>query len=266
MSRTAKSYVATLFLWGQRLLYFAVLLFIGWELYDKFIGLFLKGDYRFTSFLVLWLLTAYVVLPRVHRFLTRLYVPDYFIGRVRTQDGLLADPVNLAFNANKKQLKQLFTDAGWVMADPITLKSSWRIAVGSVLKKSYPSAPVSPLFLFGIQQSFAFQQEINGNPHARHHIRFWKTPQSWWLPGGTSVDWVAAATYDHSVGFSLFTGQITHKIAENTDEERDFVWRSLDPKKVTVTHLPHFMTAYRSRAGGGDSISTDGTLVIVSAK
>ena len=266
MIRFVQKHIATLLLWLQRLGLFVVLIFLGWELYDRLVRSVVEGNFRFWSFLALWLLTAYIVLPRVHRFLTRLYVPDYFIGRVRTSDGLLADPVNLAINGSKKQLKQMFEEAGWVEADPITLASSWRIVVSSLLRKSYPSAPVSPLFLFGVQQSIAFQQEINGNPHARHHVRFWKTPHSWWLPGGTKVDWLGAATYDHSVGFSLFTGQITHKIAEDTDQERDYVWRSLNQSTVNVEQLKHFMTAYRSRAGGGDSIMTDGTLVIISPK
>src|SRR5690606_34250153 len=31
-----------------------------------------------------WLALAYIVLPRLHRILTAIYVPDYFIGRTRT--------------------------------------------------------------------------------------------------------------------------------------------------------------------------------------
>ena len=38
-----------------------------------------------------WGLLAYLVLPRLHRILTSIYVPDYFIGRTRTSDGLLGD-------------------------------------------------------------------------------------------------------------------------------------------------------------------------------
>ena len=37
------------------------------------------------------------------------------------------------------------------------------------------------------------------------------------------MDWLAAGTYDRSVGLSLFTLQITHKIEANTDIERDFI-------------------------------------------
>ena len=46
--------------------------------------------------LVFWVLVAYLALPRIHRILTAIYLPDYFIGRARTADGLLGDPVNLA--------------------------------------------------------------------------------------------------------------------------------------------------------------------------
>ncbi|MFD0758198.1 hypothetical protein [Arthrobacter ulcerisalmonis] len=48
-------------------------------------------------FLIFWAALAYLVLPRLHRILTRIYLPDYFIGRSRTSDGLLGDPVNVAF-------------------------------------------------------------------------------------------------------------------------------------------------------------------------
>lgn len=258
--------IETELLWLKRIVIGTVSIVAGFFLYDLLIDAFFNSRFQLLPFLAFWGLTSYIVLPRIHRALTKLYVPDYFIGRVRTADGLLADPVNIAFNGSKKQLIKAFTDAGWVIADPITLKSTWRIASGTVLKRSYPSAPVSPLYLFGKQQAIAFQMEVNGNPHARHHVRFWPSPDEWWLPGGRAVDWVGAATYDRSVGLSLLTGQITHKIDENTDEERDFVWQSLSPMQVTTEQLQHFMTAYHCRAGGGDRIKTDGTMVIMSAK
>ena len=77
--------------------------------------------------------------------------------------------------------------------------------------------------LFDRQQDFAYQQEVAGSPSKRHHVRFWRCPPGWLLPGGFEVDWLAAGTYDRSVGLSLFTLQITHKIEENTDIERDFI-------------------------------------------
>jgi len=261
-----KSYFATIVLWVKRLILFGASLAIGYEVYRIILTRFVRGEFRIGMFLLLWIITAYVLLPRVHRFLTKLYVPDYFIGRVRTIDGLLGDPVTIAFNGSPAQLEKVFKDAGWAVADPITFKTSWKMVTTSLLRRSYPTAPVSSLFLFGHKQDIAFQKEVNGNPHARHHIRFWHTPDQWWLPGGTKVDWLGAATYDRRIGFSLWTGQITHKIAEKTDEERDFTWQSLEPDAIAVQHLKHFMSAYRDRNGGGDNIVTDGTLVIVTIK
>ncbi|HLS26077.1 MAG TPA: hypothetical protein VK063_09405, partial [Beutenbergiaceae bacterium] len=33
------------------------------------------------TFIPIWLLITYFLLPRIHKLLTRVYVPDYFIGR-----------------------------------------------------------------------------------------------------------------------------------------------------------------------------------------
>lgn len=247
--------------WLKRFAYSLLFIFIGLIVYDILISGLISNNGKLYYFLGLWLISAYIFLPRIHRFLTRFYVPDYFIGRVRTGDGLLGDPVNCAVVGNETQLINAMKKAGWEQADPITLKTSWRMITSSVTKKSYPKAPVSNLYLFGNRHDLAFQKEVNNNPRARHHVRFWKAPTGWYLPGGYKVDWVGAATYDTSVGLSLFTGQVTHKIAENTDEERDYVAKSLG-KSGRIEVIKHYSTAYHSRNGGGDSIKTDGSLVI----
>ena len=218
--------------------------------------------------LVLWVLTAYFLLPRVHRKLSKIYLPDYFIGRVKTSDGLLGDPINLGVIGTKADLIKAMKKAGWHQADAITIASTQKIITSTIRRKSYPTAPVSPLFLFGNQQDVAFQQEVDGNPSQRHHVRFWKVPRGWYLPGGHIVDWLGAATYDTNVGFSLFTLQVTHKIAEDTDVERDYVTTSI------ATHVPsahvqiieHFSTGYHHRNGGGDRIKTDGNLPIIALR
>ena len=53
---------------------------------------------------VFWVLLTYLLLPRLHRILTRIYVPGYFIGRAHTSDGLLGDPINLAFLGDEAQV------------------------------------------------------------------------------------------------------------------------------------------------------------------
>lgn len=212
-----------------------------------------------------WLVLAYLMLPRLNRILSAIYVPDYFIGRTRTSDGLLGDPLNLAFRGTREQLLTAFSRAGWIMADPVGLASSVRIVTATLTGKSYSAAPVSPLLLFGRPQDAAFQQEVSGNPAQRHHIRVWRTPPGWLLPGGHRVDWLAGATYDRRVGLSLFTLQVTHKIDADIDVERDFVVESLRDAEpaATVEPLVDFTTGYHSRNGGGDTVHTDGTLPVV---
>ena len=214
---------------------------------------------------IFWALLAYLVLPRLHRILTRLYVPDYFIGRARTSDGLLGDPVNVALLGSEPQVHGVMQAAGWTLADDVTLASSRRIVSSTLRRRSYLQAPVSPLFLFGRQQDFAYQQEVDGSPGKRHHVRFWRCPPGWLLPGGLAVDWLAAGTYDHSVGLSLFTLQITHKIDENTDAERDHVVGAITEadSAVELRVVRDFSTGYHARNGGGDNIATDGDLPVV---
>jgi hypothetical protein len=214
---------------------------------------------------VFWAMLAYLVLPRLHSILTRVYVPDYFIGRARTSDGLLGDPVNVALLGSEAQLHHVMRRAGWTIADDVTLASSWRIITSTLLRRSYLEAPVSPLFLFGRQQDFAYQQEVDGTPGKRHHVRFWRCPPGWLLPGGVAADWLAAGTYDRSVGFSLFTLQITHKIDEHTDDERDHIVASISAAEpaADVRVIRDFSTGYHTRNGGGDEIATDGDLPIV---
>jgi hypothetical protein len=226
---------------------------------------FAWGWFLVLFFVLFWVVLAYLVLPRLHRILTEIYVPDYFIGRARTSDGLLGDPVNLAAMGSEAQLEDAMRAAGWTRADEVTAASSRRIITSTLLRRSYDEAPVSPLFLFGRQQDVAYQQEVRGNPAKRHHVRFWRCPDGWLLPGGHQVDWLAAGTFDRAVGFSLFTLQITHKIDADTDIERDHIVSTLLAADVgvDVSVIRDFSTGYHSRNGGGDSIETDGDLPIL---
>jgi hypothetical protein len=220
------------------------------------------------ALVVMWFFTAYIVLPRLHRFLSRFYVPDHFIGRIRTADGLLSDPINLGLNGHKNHLIKAMEAAGWQLADPLKPKTIWQTIISIIFRKSYPNAPVSDAFLFGRRQSLAFQKEVDNNPHQRHHVRFWRTPQNWFLPGGYKVDWLGAATYDLSVAFSFFTSQFTHKIDERVDRERDFLVRTLETIQAikNVKKIEHFFPSYRSRNGFGHFFFTDGSMVMADIK
>ncbi|MFW0111940.1 LssY C-terminal domain-containing protein [Rothia sp. CCM 9417] len=215
--------------------------------------------------IVFWGICAYFTLPRFHRIMTDIYVPSYFIGRARTGDGLLGDPINIGIRGEEADIHRAMTQAGWHQAEPVTLASSWRIIRNTLTRTPYPTAPVSPLYLFNRKEDFAYQQEVDGSPQKRHHVRFWKAPQGWKLPGGASVDWLAGATFDRAVGLSLFTLQVTHKIDADTDKERDYVVETVaycNPQ-TQVEVIKDFSTGYHSRNGGGDDILTDGNLPIL---
>ncbi|MGY5766488.1 LssY C-terminal domain-containing protein [Brachybacterium sp. DNPG3] len=212
-----------------------------------------------------WILLTYITLPRLHQLMTWIYLPDYFLGRTRTAEGMLSDPINLALDGDEVDLHVAMRRAGWVLAEERTVGSALDMVTATLLRRSYPAAPVSDLYLQGRRHDFTYQQEVGGTTAKRHHVRFWRMPRDFVLPGGYRADWLAAGTYDRAVGFSFFTLQVTHRIDENTDVERDYLIdtvRYADPE-VEVEVIEDFSTSYQSRNGQGDRFSTDGSLPVV---
>ena len=190
---------------------------------------------------------AYIILPRAVRMglkiLLRKRVPRFTI----TGDGLPGDPVNLVLIGTLAQLRAGFSAAGWSEADPLGLASSWRMVRAFVLNKPYPTAPFSPLYLYGRRQDVGFQKAIDNSPRRRHHIRFWAlSPKraeatvgtaSFWLntdrpPHDAQACWVGAGTKDTGLSLTRLTFQITHATDSNTNTERDFIIAELRDKRV----------------------------------
>ena len=187
-------------------------------------------------------IAAYVILPRVVRMslkiLQRKSVPSFTL----TGDGLPGDPVNLVLVGEFERLRAAFAGAGWSEADPLGLKSSWRMVVAFVLNRPYPAAPFSTLYLFGRGQDIGFQKAIDGSPRKRHHIRFWalsieraeetlNTPEFWLNTDRPPLDapalWIGAGTRDTGISFTKFTFQFTHATDSDTNAERDFILEEL---------------------------------------
>lgn len=263
--RFDRRWAATVVWLGKRLLLLGAFVASGWAVYELLLMPIVEDRDPILGFVVLWVVLAYLVLPRVQRALARIYVPDYFVGRARTSEGLLGDPVNLAVMGGEEDLVKAMTDAGWVRADDLSFRTGLRLVKCTILRRRYPAAPVSPLFLFARKQDLAFEQEIVGKPSHRHHVRFWRCPEGWYMPGGLQVDWIGAGTYDRAVGLSLFTLQVTHKIGEDTDRERDHIVSTLaDSGAVESVHwVSNYFSGYHARNGGGDLISTDGNLPVI---
>ncbi len=108
---------ATLMLWLKRTFFLALLIASGWVVYKLFVASVLHGQNLLLSFSAIWAIAAYIIIPRLNRVLTRWYVPDYFIGRVRTSDCMLSDPVNLAFRGPRQDVLFAMRAAGWTVED-----------------------------------------------------------------------------------------------------------------------------------------------------
>ncbi len=213
--------------------------------------------------LLLWLLTAYLLLPVGWRIATRRHPALEGMPRITlTANGIHGDPLNISFIGTEEEVDAAMLAAGWFPADPITLKSSLRIAAGTILRRSYETAPVSNLFLWGRKQDLAFQQPVGKDPRRRHHVRFWRSEQ---VDENNRPLWAGAATFDTHVGFSHTTGQITHHIDGNVDAERDKLLADLVHAGVVanVDWLDGFHEKLQGRNGGGDPWYTDGRMPVV---
>lgn len=172
------------------------------------------------------------------------------------------DPLNLAFVGSEEELLCLMAKAGWLPADPITLRSSLRITMDSIARRPYADAPVSSLYIQGKRQDLAFEQPAANNPSKRHHVRFWRID----APG--PAQWMAAATYDTSIGLSRVNGHVTdhvtHHISADIDAERDKLLADLRRVGgVTIDWIDDFQPVRSGRNGGGDPFHTDGRLALI---
>src|SRR5262245_46088147 len=128
--------------------------------------------------LLFYLFAAYAVIPQIWRHAERRHPALSQAPTItHTKDGIPGDPLNVALIGTEDQLASGMLKAGWFPADPITLKSSLRIAGDTVLRRPYDDAPVSSLYLWGRKQDLAFEQPIGDDPRRRQQVRIWKSEQ-----------------------------------------------------------------------------------------
>ena len=210
---------------------------------------------------IAWLATSYVILPAMWRHYE--HHPELATApkTTLTKDGIPGDPLNFALVGTQDQVIHSLTAAGWLPADPVTLKSSVAIAESVLLHRSYPEAPVSPLLVFGRKQDLAFEKPFGKSPKERHHLRLWKSDEHG--RNGRPM-WLGAVTFDRSVGVSHYTGQITHHIDPDVDEERDDLIAGLVSAKQVETEyeVTGVGLTTTGRNGGGDWYYTDGEMAV----
>lgn len=206
------------------------------------------------------LLVLFSALVAVVRFYPYSYTFPTFPKVTHTTSGTLGDPINLVFVGTQEQIAHSFRQAGWLIPDPITAQTSARIAVDSLAHRSYPTAPVSTLYVFGRVQDLAFEKSTTDVQY-RGHIRLWKTNTR---ISGQPV-WVGAATYDSGIELSGTNHLPTHHIAPTVDLERNAVGADLEKTGLVKEEADEAFTApiLLAHNGGGDYYTSDGDVLVI---
>jgi len=206
------------------------------------------------------LFVLFAALIAVVRFYPSTYNFPAYPKITHTQSGAAGDPINTLFVGSKNQIMQSFQKAGWLIPDPITSQTSAKIAADSLAHRSYPTAPVSNLYVFGRVQDLAFEKPTN-DVQNRGHIRIWKTDT---LIDGQPA-WVGAATYDSGIELSSTNHFPTHHIAPTVDLERNAVGADLAKTGLVREEANAAFTPpiFFARNGGGDYYESDGTILVI---
>lgn len=213
--------------------------------------------------LALYLLGAYAILPLVwtevehgrHPALAGLPTVTY------DADGIPGDPLNVGLVGHEAELIAAMLAGQWHPADPITLRTSLKIAESVVLHRPDPDAPVSSLYVFGRKQDLAFEQDVGGSADRRHHVRWWRVEP---VDADGRPLWIGDATFDRDAGISHHTGQVTHHTAPDIDAERDQLMADLAAAGQLAARYewPGIGATQDGRNAGGDRYYTDGMIAV----
>src|ERR1700759_1765502 len=177
----------------------------------------------------------------------------------RTGAGIPGDALNVGLVGSQEDVLRAMQAAGWFPADPVTFRTSIAIVGSVVLDRPYHDAPVSPLYYQGKQEQLAFEKPDGRSADRRHHVRFWQA-----LAQGVNGRpvWLGAVTYDRGVGFSRYTGQVTHHIGPDIDAERDALMHDLTAAGMVdaLFQISGIGPTLFGRNGGGDPYHTDGEI------
>jgi len=188
--------------------------------------------------------------------------------RTRVKAGTPGDPVNIAFEGTQSQITAAFQKIGWVEADPLSLHNDVRLARAFLAHRSYPTAPVSNLYLFNRPEDIAVEHEL-GSVSKRHHARFWDTGRQ---DAGTHKGlWIGDCSQDTNVEPLRKHGIIvgtTHHIDPNLDRERDYIFGLMKGASLIsgLVIEPGMGPTTNGHNAGGDPFSTDGRVDLIILK
>jgi hypothetical protein len=173
--------------------------------------------------------------------------------------GIPGGPINVGLIGSREDVVSAFQVAAWYPADPITLRTSLEIIGSVVLDRPYKDAPVSPLFFEGRREDLAFEKPHGASADRRQHVRLWLVLSS---GADASPVWLGSASFDSGVTLSRDTGQVTHKIAPNIDQEHNQLIDGLNQAQLVngIYQMRGIGPTLNGRNGEGDPYYTDGEI------
>lgn len=179
-----------------------------------------------------------------------------------TLHGRPGDPINVGIVGDRASLDRAMAAAGWSEADRVTLVSSLRIAASVLFDRSYPGAPVSLLLCEGQAETVAYEKAVGPSADRRRHVRFRARPAP---AGAEAPSFLGSVTFDRSIGFSRYTGAVTHDIAPDIDAARDALVRDLEATGLMagLRWVTGIGPTADGRNGEGSPYHTDGQANIV---
>ena len=185
--------------------------------------------------------------------------------RPRTSTGIPGDPINIGIEGARATILAAFQKAGWVQADPLSLRNDARLALDFLLHRPYPRAPISHLYLFDRPEDVAVEHEL-GVVSRRDHVRLWDTHQR--DPRTHLELWIGDASRDTGVEVALVHGLpvgTTHHISPFVDAERRRIVTDLRRAGVVaaVVMEPGIGPTLLGHNGAGDPFLTDGRVAVI---
>jgi LssY C-terminus len=182
--------------------------------------------------------------------------------RISDKQGDPGDMVNFLILGSEDDMKEVFTEAGWVKVDADVKATILAGAIASFSKESYLTMPMSPLYLFDRQQDYGWAHaEPISVVASRNHLRLWKAP---FTVNGQTL-WVGAATHDTGFEKDQRNNGLTHRIDPNIDLERDYVEKTLSSTGL-VAEVTHFLPKnplQEAKTATGGSFHSNGQVLVL---
>lgn len=167
------------------------------------------------------------------------------------------EPITLIIIGDKALIKMFFHEAGWLLAEPISLFTTLKSAWSTVFDSSYPTGPMWPSYINGKKNQMGFERPTRSDTYRRrHHLRLWKTSLK--LESGRV--WVGTASYDSGVGHFKNSLLPIHHISPSLIGEENFLARSSKIAK------PEYVTMGPPETGfinTGDPYTWDGKAMVI---